>query len=118
MLDQYGSPSKNLEDWQLGEEHSFSGLFAYDNYFAGKRHVTLRGYGSNADGQDFTGSFLLKANCIGKRTLTVRHRGFNYFADATPRSARLCADMTRETHPTWLCSCSGVSGRCFSPRCA
>ncbi|MBU8871822.1 MAG: hypothetical protein KOO60_13230, partial [Gemmatimonadales bacterium] len=82
-LDQYGSESKNLEDWQLGEQYSGFGLFSYSKMFRKDKHFSIRSYGSNQDGLDLTGRFQLKSGCIGKRTLTFNHRGYNYFSDAT-----------------------------------
>lgn len=83
VLDQYGSESKSLEDWQLGEQYSGSGLFTYRKAIGEDMRLFVSGYGTNQDGLDLTGRFHFKANCIGKRTLKVNHRGYNYFSDAT-----------------------------------
>lgn len=88
-LDSYGSATKTLEDWQLGEEYSGYGLFSYRRAFGPDRRLSLRGYGTNADGKDLTGRFVLQAGCIGKRTLTLKHRGYNFFSDDTSEQRNL-----------------------------
>lgn len=83
VLDQYGSESKSLEDWQLGEQYSGYGLFSYGRQIGTERYLNLRGTGTNEDGEDMTGRFVLDFGCYGKRHVTLKHRGYNYFGDAT-----------------------------------
>lgn len=95
VLDQYGDAAKSLEDRQLGEEYSGSGLFSYRRAFGEDRRLFARGFLTSADGDDLTGNFFARAGYIGKRTLTVSHRGYNYFydTDSEMRSSRF-ADGT------------------------
>jgi hypothetical protein len=107
-LDQYGSDSKSLEDWQLGEQYSGTGLFTYRKAIGEDMRLFVSGYGTNQDGLDLAGRFHFKANCIGIRTLKINHRGYNYFSDATSemRSATFAAGpipmaLDAETGMSW-----------------